>query len=266
MKVRMLRTLGWLAGAYAAVVVAARLGHKRLLYPAPRAGLPPLPEGASLLELQAADGVEVHAVLFAEASGGRTVVHFHGNGETIADNLPLAGELRRRRLGVMLVEYRGYGVSRGPTPSEDGLYLDASAALDALAQRGVDTAHTVLWGSSLGTGVAAEMASRGRAAALVLQAPYTSMPDVARRHVPIFPMRFVIPDRFDTLSKTARIRIPTLVVHGDRDEVVPYDMGQRVAAAIAGATLHTVYGGRHNDLFAIEGAPLLDIIAAHANR
>jgi fermentation-respiration switch protein FrsA (DUF1100 family) len=263
----MLSIVGWLGAAYGAAVGLARLSYRLFLYPAPQVDLAPLPPGASLLSLRAADGVVAHAVLWPPADGAaRTLVHFHGNGETIADNFVLASLLHERGLGVALVEYRGYGVSRGATPSEAGLYLDATAALDALSERGIDAAHVVLWGTSLGTGVAVEMARRGRGAALVLVAPYTSIPKVAARHVPIFPMRLVFADRYDSLSKAGEIRVPTLVIQGDRDEVIPFDMGQTLTAAIPGARLITVAGGHHNDLFALEGEMLLDAIATHAKR
>ncbi len=263
----MLKVVGTLALAYGAVVVAARLGFRHFLYPAPQNDVGKLPAGATLLTRAAVDGVPVHVAFFpGPGSSSRTLVHFHGNGETIANNLDLATVLHARGLGVALVEYRGYGISRGAAPSEAGLYLDALAALDALAEHGVDGEHVVLWGTSLGSGVAAEMARRKRGSSLVLVSPFTSMPKVAARHMPLLPMPLVITDRYDTLAKAQEIRMPTLVVHGAEDEIVPYDMGQRLAAAIPGATLVTIPGGHHNDLFFVDGARIVDAIAAHAKR
>ena len=162
----------------------------------------------------------------------------------------------------MLVEYSGYGSDRDATPSEEGLYADAEAALDALRRRGVGPAHVILWGTSLGTGVAAEMARRGHGAHLVLVSPYTSIPALVTDVAFLVPAGILIADPFDTLSKAAAIRVPTLVIHGDADEVVQYWMGKRVAAAIAGARFVTIAGGHHGDLFAREGERLLDEIAA----
>ena len=213
--------------------------------------------------LVARDGVPVHALRFDGASrDGRVAVVFHGNRETIEDNVELAGELVTRGLSVMLVEYRGYGHSEAADPSEEGLYLDAEAALDHLAASGVADDRITLVGRSLGTGVAAEMASRARGTRLVLITPYTSIPDVVTDVMPILPARLLMPDHFDTLSKCARIRVPTLVIHGDRDEVVPFWMGERLVASIAGARLLRVAGGRHGDLFGRSG--LLDAIAGFA--
>ncbi len=225
-----------------------------------RAG--PVPEGFGLLRAEARDGVAVHALDLPGPPGARTIVHFHNNRDTAADAVGLAHELRERGLGVLLVEYRGYGLSRGAEPSEEGLYDDAEAALDGLAARGVGPDHVVLWGTSLGTGVAAEMARRGRGAALVMVAPYTSIPDLVTDVVPILPARLLVPPQFDTLAKTPEIRVPTLVIHGDADEIVPFWMGTRLAAAIPGAHLLRVEGGRHGDLFLRERDRLLAAIQA----
>lgn len=138
--------------------------------------------------------------------------------------------------------------------------------LDELARQGIGPQQVALVGISLGTGVAAEMAVRGRAASLILVSPYTSITAMAARVVPFLPTRWVCPDRFDTLSKAPRLRVPTLVIHGDSDEVVPFAMGQQVAAAIPGATLRVVRGAHHNDLFLREGAELEQAIVEAATQ
>jgi len=118
---------------------------------------------------RATDGETVHALAVSGGRHGRVVVHFHNNRETMVDSLWLARGLAERGLDVVLAEYRGYGVSRpSAEPTEDGLYRDAEATLDELARRGYGPERVVLWGTSLGSGVAAEMARRHRGAALVL--------------------------------------------------------------------------------------------------
>jgi fermentation-respiration switch protein FrsA (DUF1100 family) len=210
----------------------------------------------------ARDGVAVHALGLAGPPGSRTIVHFHNNRETAAAQVEVARALRARGFGVLLVEYRGYGASREGTPSEEGLYADAESALDMLATRGVGSERIVLWGTSLGTGVAAEMARRGRGARLVLVTPYTSIPGLVTDVAPLVPARLLVPDHFDTLAKTAEIHVPTLVIHGDADAIVPFWMGERVARAIAGARLVRVAGAHHGDLFVRDGAHLFAEIAA----
>jgi alpha-beta hydrolase superfamily lysophospholipase len=191
----------------------------------------------------------------------KTVVYFHNNRETVESRSDLARALRLRGLGAVLVEYRGYGWSAAAgTPTEEGLYLDAEAALDALSSRGIGPADVVLWGASLGTGVAAEMARRGRGSRLVLVTPYTSIPDL----VPVPPLRPLVADRFDTIAKASSIAMPTLVVHGDEDEIVPFEMGARIARALPKAELVVVRGGRHGDLFARDAARIYDAVTALA--
>jgi len=250
---------------YIAVCVFARLGYRALLYPAPAAPAPVVPPGAAMLALRAADGAPVHALQFPPPDDrARTVVLFHGNGETIANGVDLAEDLGHRGLGVVLVEYRGYGVSRDAArPSEAGLYADASAVLDALDTQGIGPERVVLAGISLGTGVASEMAKRGRGASLILVSPYTSISAMAHRAAPFLPAG-LLPDRFDTLGRARDIHVPTLVIHGNADEVVPFAMGQAVAKAIPGATLHVVLGGHHNDLFDRWGPEVLKAIVTQS--
>lgn len=236
---------------YLAFVIAISLTFRGFLYPAPMDLGGAISPVAVERTLRAKDGRDVHVVHFKHPTAKRTVVHFHGNAETVRSMGGVASDLLARGLSVMLVEYRGYGASRdsGP-PTEQGLYLDAEAALDALAAEGVGSDQVVLWGMSLGTGVATEMAARGRGRALILCAPFTSITAIIDRVAPgLLPARFIARDRFDSLAKARSIEVPTLIVHGDADEVVPWDMGRDLSAAIAGARLITVPGAHHGDIY-----------------
>ncbi len=254
------RSLLQLSAAYGAVVAFMFGCQGRLLYPGTARDDVAVPGDARLATYRAADGVTVHALELDAPSPRGTVVYFHGNGEVVGDDVPVARALRALGFSVVLVEYRGYGRSRPGEPGERGLYADAEAALDALEARGEGPRRVVLFGSSLGTGVAAEMAARHRGAGLVLVSPYTSLVDVAAAHVPFLPVRLLMRDRFETLAKAPALAIAALVIHGTADEVVPYAMGQRVAGAIPGARLFTVEGGHHGDLFVDRRA--MDAIAA----
>ena len=247
---------------YIVVLLAGSLFYRRLLYPAPTAFPSAVPAHARLLEAPTLDGAHLRALLYESPPGAPIVVHFHGNGETMGDDLWIADELHRRGLGVALVEYRGYGLSRDePSPTESGLYADAAAALDALESAGYGRERVVLWGQSLGSGVAAEMALRGRAGALVLVSPYTSIVDMARMiSPPGVPVDLIVRDRYDTLSKASRIAIPALVVHGDADGFIPHAMGERVVKALPHATLYTVQGGHHGDVVAVDAAGVFEAV------
>ncbi len=238
---------------YAVVAVLAWAFQRRLLYVAVGRGDVDPPSGTRLATYEAADGVPVHALEIDAPGSVKTVVYFHGNGEVVGDDVPIARALARLGFSVVLGEYRGYGHSQPGAPTEAGLYADAEAVLRALEARGVGPDRVVLWGQSLGTGVAAEMAMRGRGSALVLVSPYTSMPDVAAEHFPWLPAGLLVRDRFDTMRKAASIRVPTVILHGTEDEVVPFRMGRAMARAITGARIIEVPGGHHNDLFAGAG-------------
>lgn len=250
------------AMAYALMVLAARLLHRRVLYQPPDDATSDLPEGATLLTAKAADGVPVNALVFDNPKATRTIVHFHGNAETAEANAFLAREMKKRGFATVLVEYRGYGRSKGTSPTEEGLYLDATAVLDALTARGVKPADIVLWGQSLGTGVAAEMARRDRGARLVLVAPFTSTVDMASRVIPFMPVSMVMVDRFDTLAKAPSIAAPALVVHGDIDDVIPFEQGERVSKALPHGTFLKVPEGRHDNLY--KSLSVIGALAAHA--
>lgn len=241
---------------------ALRALSRKLVFPAYRVERRAPPADVVAWSVQARDGTTVRALELPGPPGAKVFVYFHNNRESMVDGVALGRELERRGFGVVLPEYRGYGLSDGTEPTEDGLYCDAEAVLDALAERRIGAGRVVLWGASLGTGVAAEMARRGRGSALVLVAPYTSLPDVVSDVVPALPTAWLMPDHFETFAKSAQIRVPTLVVHGDADEIIPFWMGRKVSAAIAGARFLAVAGGHHGDLFALDRERLLRAMAA----
>lgn len=265
----------YVAIAYGLVVLGARMLARRVIYQPPDKDDAALPQGATELVIRSADGREVHAFEFARHvperpdkndrtdRHGRTIVHFHGNAETASENQALARDFARRGFTVVLVEYPGYGRSReAGLPSEETLYAAAEAVLGQLAARGDDPSKIILWGQSLGTGVAAEMARRGRGARLVLVAPYTSMVDMGRHVMPVLPMDLVMVDRFDTLLKAPGITQPTVVVHGTADDVIPFEQGRRVGQALPRANFVEVPEGRHDNLYKSPG--VLGAIAALA--
>lgn len=267
------------AAVYGALVLAARLLHRKVLYQPPpvqssseSAASPPsspsanqaltvapssVPEGAALVTVSASDGTPVVALEFAgdPRRASRTVVHFHGNAETIDDNVTLARTVQKRGASMVLVEYRGYGRSHAAGPSnERGLYADASAILENLAARGIGADRVVLWGQSLGTGVATEMAKRGKGQRLVLVAPFTSTVALARRAMPVLPAEWIMVDRFDNLAKAPDVAARTLVVHGDADDVIPVEFGEELSRTLPHATFYKVSGGHHDNLYKNAGA------------
>lgn len=220
---------------------------RRLIYPAPAwdVSLNPRIEttkgGAHLLHRRAPEG-------------GRTVVYLHGNGSDLASISPLAGLFARHGLGFAAIEYPGYGPATGQRISQGAILETAREGLTHLHADGLGAAETVLVGESLGSAVAAHLVADGAlrgddgAGRLVLISPFTSMTAMVRRVVRVFP-RQLVPDRWETEALAERIDVPTLLVHGSADTLVPPAMSQVLAEGIPGARRVVIDGRNHNDLW-----------------
>ncbi|MFN7986336.1 MAG: alpha/beta hydrolase [Thermoanaerobaculia bacterium] len=242
-------------GFVAALLVVAALAFavltafvRSMIFPASQAPFPEPREGEgwSVARYAAADGARLSGAFFPPPAPGRPVLlYFHGNAEAAAQNLPLADALRAHGFGVLLAEYRGYGGLAG-SPGEEGLRADGEAALAELGRRGFPPGPVVLVGRSLGSGVAVDLATRHRVAAVALVSAYTSIVDMGRLVAgPLAPL--VVRDRFDSLSKIGRVPAPVVLLHGSLDDVVPVEMGRQLAAARPGARWVEVPGATHND-------------------
>ena len=252
---------GVLAGAYAALVGAIYLGQRRIMYPAPSMVVRPEIEDARLETIDVPGSTPVFALHFTAPGDAPTVLHLHGNGEQLADLIGLGRAMHQAGFGFFALEYPGYGVDHLGKPSEEANYAAGEAALDHLEKKhGVSRHEVVLQGQSLGTGIAVELARRGHGKLLVLISPYTSMVDMGKLTVPIFPNEWLVHDRYENLRKAPSIDLPALVVHGTNDEVIPHSMGERVARALPRARFVSVPGGHHNDLFVIEGKTLVQTL------
>ncbi len=160
-----------------------------------------------------------------------TLVYFHGNAGHIGHRAGKAAVFLEAGLGILLVEYRGYGGNPG-RPTEEGLYEDARAAVGFLRERGVAEQRMLLYGESIGAGVAVQIASEGLAAAgIILEAPPTSIAAVAQSHYPFLPAYWLVIDRFDSIAKIGKVRMPLLILHGERDTIVPVRFGRALLEA-----------------------------------
>ena len=250
---RVVRVVTMLAVAYLAAMLGVFALQRRLLYMPPSPEVPAIP-GATLVRTETRTHLPVVAIYLPAAAGMKTVVHFHGNADQVANEHEIARSLHVLGLGFYGIEYPGFGVATGASPTEENIYAVADAALVHLREvMRVPKEQIVLQGHSLGSGVAAEMAVRGHGSWLVLVSPYTSMIDMARRVSPIFPVMLLLRDRYDTLGKASRLRLPVLILHGRQDEVIPVEMSERLAAAIAGCKLVIDEASSHNDIFGAKG-------------
>ncbi len=196
------------------------------------------------------DGVRL-AAWFVPARGARrrTLVFFHGNAETASDAWSWADVLADRGTDVLLAEYRGYGESEG-TPSARGIERDAEAAVRFLLdERSVAPNSLVVQGHSLGgaAAIAALAGPASGAAGAVIESTFTSLHDMARVIVGL-PLTRLVPDAYalDSAARAPSIRVPILHVHGDRDEVIPFELGQRLGALFPTERFLRVEGGTHN--------------------
>jgi fermentation-respiration switch protein FrsA (DUF1100 family) len=201
--------------------------------------------------LTARDGVKLNA-WWIPAPGARLVtVFFHGNAGNLTHRIEHMRAIIAAGSALLLPDYRGYGKSEGK-PSEAGLYMDADAAYQWLIDQGHPPDQIVIQGESLGTAVAVDLAARRSCAGVVLEAPFNSASRVAAGILPF--LGPVIMRGFDSKGKIGKVRAPLLFMHGNRDEVIPYRLGQDLyAAGREPKSFWTVEGAGHNDLLEVAG-------------
>ncbi|MFN3077303.1 MAG: alpha/beta hydrolase [Alphaproteobacteria bacterium] len=252
--------MGWwmwpvLVGAtgYTAVMASVYALQRSMMYvPHPimtspqKAGVPEMSE----LVLHTVDGLALTSWYAPARDGQPTVIYCHGNAGNIATRAFKVRPFLDRGYGVLLVGYRGYGGNPG-APSEDGLHMDAMAGVQHLKASGIPLTRVLYYGESLGSGVAVRLAAESEPpGALVLEAPYTSTVDVARGTYWFLPVKQIMKDRYESVARIGRIGTPLLVLHGEKDGVVPVELGRQLFAAAA-EPKEAVYfeDGGHVDLF-----------------
>lgn len=208
------------------------------------------------VSFQTTDGVTLHG-WFVPGPGEITWIWFHGNAGNIShrlENLLLVHQ--RLGVNVLLFDYRGYGRSSG-RPSEKGTYRDAETAFKYLSSRpDIDPDKIVFFGRSVGGAIAVDLATRHEPYGLILESPFTSLSDMARRAFPFLPAGFLVRGKYDSVSRIKNISAPLIVLHGDRDDTVPIELGRRLfEAAEEPKTFYTIAGAGHNDTYVEGGEP-----------
>ncbi len=230
------RASGWLLTlllVYGVFISALALMQKRLMYFPDATRF--VPSEWALKELQpvevtAADGQKTTSwYVQAHAPDRFTIVFFQGNAGHLGFRNYKVRPWIDAGYGVMMVGYRGFG--NPGAPSEDGIYSDARGAIAQLHERGIPDKALILYGESLGTGVATQMATETHAAALILESPYTSVPDVGADRYPLVPVHLLLRDAFDSLDKIEDVHMPLLLLHGELDTVVPIKFGKKLFEA-----------------------------------
>lgn len=222
--------------------------------------------GARDVTITTADGLDLAAWHVPAQQDRPTVLVANGNAGHRGLRAPLATALAQHGLGVLLFDYRGYAGNPGG-PSEDGLAEDARAARAFL----IDDANVppdalIYYGESLGAGVVVGLAEEHPPASLVLRSPFTSLADVGQVHYPFLPVRALLRDRYPVLEAVSRIDVPTVVVLGTADSIVPPKQSRAVAEAAPGLRrIVEVAGADHNDLALLNGRQLIEAVVQLAN-
>ena len=157
----------------------------------------------------------------------KTLVYFHGNAGSLENRIHKLNHFQDMNINFLIIAWRGFNGNKGK-PSERGLYVDGKSAIDWLIKKGVDEKNLVLYGESLGTGVATHLAQNKNYAGVILETPFTSMIDAAKKFYPYIPINLLLKDKFENFKKVKNINTPILVMHGEVDQIVPFSMGKKI--------------------------------------
>lgn len=212
------------------------------------------------LSLITADKVKLHGWFLPAENAVHTLLFFHGNAGNISGRLFKAEGWVKRGVSVLLFDYRGYGKSQGDIETEADLYQDAEAALAWLIQeKKIPVENILLYGESLGSVPAADLAARYNVKGLILEVPFTSLAEIAKVHYPWVPVSLLKDFTLRNIDKIPLVKSPVFITHGTDDEVCPYWMGEKLyQAATSRKKFVRVGGGAHNNLQDIQGKDFFD--------
>lgn len=252
----LLYVAGVLVLIYAAWGLTLLFLQPRLLYrPVPEVALTPADLGLDFEQVafQSGDGVKLSGWYVPAKDARFTLLYCHGNGGNIMHRLDSLDQFCKLGLSCFIFDYRGYGNSGG-RPTEAGTYLDAQAAYDWLTRvKHVPAGQIILFGRSLGGSIAAHLAGRVQARALVVESAFTSYPDMGARLYPYMPVRLFARFRYDTRACIRQVRCPVMVVHSREDAIVPFEFGIRLFDAANEPKQFVEIAGGHNDGFVTSG-------------
>jgi len=211
------------------------------------------------------DGKTLHGLFFPGEKAQPVILHFHGNAGNISHRLDFVQPFLQRGLSLFLFDYRGFGKSEG-RPNEEGLYRDGMAAYEYLVQKkGIVPGNIVLHGHSIGAAVAIEVALKRSIRSVILESAFTSTKDMAKTIALFALISPVLPANYNNLEKIRRVPVPKLFVHGDRDEIVSFSMGQKLFEAAAEPKFfYPVKDAGHNDVFIVGGRKYFEVFAEFA--
>ena len=157
----------------------------------------------------------------------KTILFFHGNAGKLDNRVYKLNELAKLNINYLIVAYRGFSGNQGK-PSEEGIYKDSNAAKKWLNENGINDKSIILYGESLGTAVAVDLASKNNFAGIILESPFTSMIKLAKKYYPYLPVTILLKDKYESENKLKKINAPILIMHGKKDTIVPFEMGEEI--------------------------------------
>ena len=157
----------------------------------------------------------------------KTIIYFHGNAGVLDNRIHKLNHFKDIDVNFLIIAWRGFSGNPGK-PTEDGLYIDGKSAVNWVLEQGVKQENIVLYGESLGTGIALEIAQNKNFAGVILETPFTSMVAAAQNFYPFIPVSLLLKDRYENEKKVINTNIPIMVMHGEKDTIVPFSMGKRI--------------------------------------
>ena len=157
----------------------------------------------------------------------KTIIFFHGNAGELSNRIYKLNELNKLDINILLISWRGFSGNKG-FPTEKNLYKDAEAAIKWLNSKEVKNNKIILYGESLGTGVAVEIGKKNTFNSIILESPFTSMESTAKIYYPYLPVKLLLKDKYNSISKIQAISTPILIMHGKKDDIVPFSMGKEL--------------------------------------
>ena len=157
----------------------------------------------------------------------KTILYLHGNAGSLENRIHKINHFEDININFLLLSWRGFSGNKGQ-PTEQGLYIDAKAAIKWLKEKGIENQNIIIYGESLGTGIATEIAQNKNYAGVILESPFTSMIEAGSSKYPIFPIKLLLKDKYESDKKIKNIKSPILIMHGEQDRIVPFRMGKKL--------------------------------------
>ena len=179
------------------------------------------------INFKTSDNFELKGWFHLKKSNKKTILFLHGNAGNLDNRIDKLNFLGNMDINFLIISWRGYSGNPG-NPSETGLYKDALGGIEWLNKKGISNDRIILYGESLGTAITTEVAQNENFAGIILEAPFTSMVDMGQKIYPIFPVKFLLKDKYESKNKIKNIKSPILVLHGRKDKIVPFYMGEKI--------------------------------------